>query len=477
MGQGEGTAPQRKPLRKRVGERRREQEAAPRRRRLILVGAAVAVVVVVAVPWGWRTVTDPGPQPTAAQTVSAYFDAQATGDCELLRDLLTKSSWSQDGELSADEFVDECEVALIGFRPITDDVQIDLVGDGGEYDLDDHPTQGLVTLSSSEAEGRTVREGGRWRIEIDPEVLTLGASIEDRVRAYVDAYNAGDCDLLHRQLADATWSQDGGLSADEFAQRCAAEVGRNAERRPLIVDAVDLGPNPGADRDTGGSERRVDVGLHRVGDASLAGHLDRVELVREGLAWKVTAIPDSLAETSDQGDTDDEEDDTEEDPDTGGQVGTPGTDVADASGRVVPAFEWVELQDDLVYEVDLGRGHRCWSYEDRPTGYPDGVPPMIGIERAFGDCAGEVRVSVRAFPDDGEAQRVAERLVDDALAADPTAVETQVPGLDDALGARGRGAVVNAVRDGWLVSVEIESGGSALALAAATVQAQLEDLA
>jgi hypothetical protein len=187
--------------------------------------------------------------------------------------------------------------------------------------------------------------------------------------------------------------------------------------------------------------------------------------------------PDQLNEANEN---DNEDDST---PASGGQaVGTPGSDEADASGRVVPTFERVELQDRLVDVVDRS-GRTCWRYEDRGATYPGNVPPMIGIVRAFGDRAGEVEVAVRACPDDAAAQDAAEHLVNQAV-IDDDAARTQVPGLDGAVGVTlacpapaltcDSQATAYVVRDQRLVSVDVDSAD--IATAATVLRSQLDQL-
>ena len=446
-----------------------------RRRRRVVVGAGLAVVL------GWwsvRAVAADGPARTPAETVTAFFDAQRAGDCELLVDLLTESSWSQDGTLTRDGFVDACGEALAGYRPVPGPVTIELVVDGERYGspTEDEADRALVRIGGlryEAPEGTLVREGGAWRIETDERVLVVGGSAAERLQRYVDAYDAGDCERMRLFLAEPTCSQDRTLSEDEFADRCARAVGRaagdgdGADRRPLVVDAMTIGF-----RQSDRSVPSVAVTVHRDGELPLEDHSDEATFVREGLVWQLVGLPEGATDT------------------------------------VVPVFEWVELQDVLVDEV-VRPDDDCTSYQDVEAAQPAGDPQTSGVTRDFSSCFLGVNVSLRSFPDDAAAREAAEDLVDRELSdLPPTAadladsfperdpseleraadsyrpsVEAPVPGIDGALGVRTScsvsgcsGASAHAIRDGLLVSVEVQYGDPDMAVAAATVAAQLERL-
>jgi hypothetical protein len=106
--------------------------------------------------WAWRAFADEGRTP--ARTVSLFFAAQEAGDCELVLDLLTEASWSQDGARSRREFLDECRAALVGYQPVVDEVSIAPQDDDGHArrDGDCNRLADLVTLEAGRWPGPTI---------------------------------------------------------------------------------------------------------------------------------------------------------------------------------------------------------------------------------------------------------------------------------------------------------------------------------
>lgn len=430
--------------------------------------------------WGWQAQGGSGEGRTPSQAASGFFEAQRTGDCDRLLDLLTEDSWSQGGEWSEREFLDRCEAALVGYRPIVEQVELEVVddrdfadesGDRARVALDGRPTYEDPT-------GRMVRDGGEWRVETDPDVFVLGRSIDDTLRGYVDAYNAGDCDALRSFLAEATWSLEGSLSEDEFAERCRAVVDDPAGRRPLVVRWVD--PRS-ADEDH--VDRRIaDVHVVRSDDVSILD-LDSAAavFVREDLTWGFAGL-----------------------------AGASGTTLAEGpSGpEPVPTFDWLDLQDRLVDEIPFA-DELCMTYYDQSASHPDGNRPARSILREFQGCSAGVKVTLYRFGDDAAARAATEPMVRILLAdRPPTAdelagvapdedpadleryaagyrpnVEAAVPGLADARGVQTScsvdgcgGGQVFGVRDGVLVRVETTYGDPDLSGAAGVLQAQMERL-
>ncbi|HEV7762383.1 MAG TPA: hypothetical protein VGO78_25415, partial [Acidimicrobiales bacterium] len=428
------------------GDGGRRRKVRPR-----LVALGLGAVLVAA--WGWRSVTNPGPGRTPAQTVSAFFDAQRTGDCERLIDVLTEASWSQDGRRSRDDFLDQCADALVGYHPPVGRVVIE-VDDDGKSDRATVFTGGR-TFETDEPEGRLVREDGAWRVEPDPEVLRIGRSVDDTLRGYVDAFNDRDCEGMLDYLAETTWSQDGTRSDSHFLTQCAAALTSEPDEPPLVVGGVDV------ERD--GDRALADTAVVTSGAPTVdLQEPESTLFVREDLTWTVAGVADASGEVVEPADGD----------------------------APVPLFEVPRLQSHLVDEVRSG-DRACATFIDSAVPHPEGYHPARSIQREF-SC--DVAVTLYRFDDDIDARLAAEIMVNKELAdlpptatdlAETTAAnpalgeqydqddlerfaasyrpneEARVPGLPHALGVHTfcsadgcSGSVVLGVRSGVLVRVD-----------------------
>jgi hypothetical protein len=237
---------------------------------------AAGAVLVVAAWFGWQALADDEPGLTPADTVTSFFEAQRQGDCALVLDLVTESSRSgTDGRPSGSGFLDRCAQALVGYSPAQGALSLGR-GDDGDR----------ISVSREDgtfSDGVVVREQGEWRVEVDAGTLTVGRSPEQTLRAYLDAYNAGDCDVLLTLVAPATRTRGGELSEPDAAARCEEIFEASADRTPLMVVQLEMGES--AD----GVVAEVTVrGEGRRPTAGSEPH--RVQLVWDGLAWTLGGI-------------------------------------------------------------------------------------------------------------------------------------------------------------------------------------------
>lgn len=256
-----------------------------RMRVLALVGAAVVVAAVV----GWRAGTPGGGEAerTPADTVAVFFEAQRVGDCDLLADLVTEASLSQRGEWTRGDFLDRCARALVGYHPAEGALTIRRGEDDDQRRVRRFRRGGLGTL---------VKEGGEWRVDVDTRTLTIGRSVADTVRAYVDAYNARDCEALLPLVAEVTRTQAGNTDESHAASQCEALMAEAAGRQPLVVTVLEADPAGLLNGAT------VDVAVHREDTSPHGGRPERVSMVREGLTWTVMGVEgDNRSERTENG--------------------------------------------------------------------------------------------------------------------------------------------------------------------------------
>lgn len=220
-----------------------------RRERGALLVALLAVVAVVTTS-AW-IVLGRDQERSIEATVDAFFEARHDGDCERLVGVLSEASWSEDGHLTRQQFVDQCTDVVADHRPALDRVEI--VSETSAHAVveiamlpDDDPDpltpqEGLDVYQPDfdghalYEQGRLVREDGTWKVETDARFLRIGRSVDEAVRGFVDAYNTGDCEQLIDYLSEATWSEDGQVSREQYLSQCAED----ADARTAAVDPDD----------------------------------------------------------------------------------------------------------------------------------------------------------------------------------------------------------------------------------------------
>jgi hypothetical protein len=441
-----------------------------------VVGAVVVVVLVVAAVWS--AVRGGGePELSPAQVVSGFFHAQRDGDCARLLDLVSEASWSDGGERSRDEFLDQCEAALEGYRPAVgrlDIGEVDEDGDRVTVGLPPGSTRPVVGDHDEGPRGTLVREDGRWMVRLDDFVLHIGRSVDETVSGYLEAYDQADCERLVGYLSEAVWSVDARTTTD-FVTLCQQEVeDRPSWGRPQALAATVTEVSV---EDDDRAEAVVTVTLGGGAVRGPAGEAETVRLVKDGLQWRLAgseALPD------------------------------------DWPGAPLRAVVYAELEPRLVDEVVTDT--TCSTYLDDSADPPSaGTGSPFGITRSFRSCYAEV--SVYPFTGDDQARRAVESMADAVLndplptASDLDATEAEnpigrdrslaewqayvdtlrpnhaaeVPGLPDALGVQSwcdvegcSAAAAFVTRGPVAVAVRMEVGN--LDDAARILSAQLERL-
>jgi hypothetical protein len=451
--------------------------------------AGTGVLVVAAAAWlTTRPGGGPGEEgPSVGHTVSTFFQAQRDEDCRRLVDLLTEASWSQDGELSRGEFLEQCADAVDGYREAAYEPRLRAPGAsfhveivGGDGDRSSEGDRAVVRFESFTAdeewwydlEGRLVREDGEWKVETDPYVLPIGRSIEDTVRGFVDAYDEGDCERLLDHLSRPTWSQDGQVDRQEFLEACrrAADDRRELGQPPVSVAQVEMPDPPNDDQVT------VEATLSLTGGLA-ASPSTSVTLVREGLEWTLDV----------------------------GQLPRRG-----GAGTPFLTLDLAELQTRLVDETGLPEGP-CFDYGERRVQDGQSGGAERGIRREFACEGTDPSVTLYRYADDAEAGEAADRLAAEivqdppptpeetgmgGIITDPAELATYVadfrpnqavavPGMPEARGVlsfcRVDGcstAVAFAVRNGVVVEARLPAPAAEadIGKAATVLQAQLERL-
>jgi hypothetical protein len=421
---------------------------------------AAVVVAVLVTAWGPARARDGGGGPglSPGQVVGAFFLAQRDGDCGRLVDLVSEASWSDGGERSRHEFLDQCDAALEGYRPAVDQLVIRSVGEDGDrvpvaWSAGRSPAE-VVYRDPEAVNGSLVREEGRWRVRLDGSVLHLGRSVPETVRGYLDAYNRADCARLVGFLAESVWSASA-TSRAEFVRRCEQEADdRRSLGPPLAVEAA--GTIEVSDVEEERAEAAVTVALGGSPIRGDAGGRETVRLVKEGLQWRLA-----------------------------GSEGLPD----DWAGAPLRAVVYAELEARLADEVVTGSA--CSTYVDN---LDDGVVwsapsdvsgDIVGIARSFSSCGAEV--SVQRFTDDEPARRAAQSMadsvIDDPLPTARDHANHPVPGVPDAWGVRAGcdvegcdSASAIAARGPVVVAVTMDSAAGDLDDAARILHAQLERL-
>jgi hypothetical protein len=174
----------------------------------------------------------------AEDTVTAFFEAQAAGDCEALLDILSETTWSDSGRLDRDGFRALCPEVVArhgnrfdGFLTAGDEA----VGDGTALVAVSLTIQGDETVGSRPYV-RLVVENGQWRVE-PREAVQLGRSPWIVLEDHLAALAAGDCEGVLATLSEATWSAEGSRSREEFLASCEDALGQPGSYNPGIVVA------------------------------------------------------------------------------------------------------------------------------------------------------------------------------------------------------------------------------------------------
>jgi hypothetical protein len=240
-----------------------------------VAGLALAALVA-GVVWIARADDDGGSSRTAQETVNAFYAAQRDGNCGRLIGLLAEKSWSDDGHRTRAEFLDQCEEVLDRFE-----LRVDPAGRHVEDDLpdDEAPGRARVEVSSIDVAGVLVWEDDAWKVVTDPRVLYIGRSVEDTVRGYTEAFDAGDCVVMLDHLSEAAWSEGGTLDREAFLDDCGDEADRRvaSAEKPLQILHLEVAVD-----DDGSAIAAVAFDENVLGDSD-----DVVTLVREGLEWKL----------------------------------------------------------------------------------------------------------------------------------------------------------------------------------------------
>jgi len=360
--------------------------------------AVVAAIVVAALVWQFGgaisdslpgSVSDDGRTP--GQTVSGFFHAQAAGDCERLVGLLTEESWSDGGNLSRGQFLDQCAEAVEGYQPNVGAVDVELDDDeGGSASDGDRARVEILSAGvadvvddddrSSLPTGRLVREDGEWKVQTDPTVLHVGRSVEETIWAYADAYNRGDCEAIANLLGEDVWSSGGDLDRDGFLDACGQGAIRRDERAQPAL-GVPMGT---VAIDDDGSHATITV--ENYGSMRINGwSSEEATLVRDGFEWKIEAAE-------------------------GGDGFAPW-----APFRFV---HLTELQTELVDDVSRDGSH-CYQYFDQSLA-ADNSPP--GVERDFGGAC-DASLTVYRLGDADEARAFADERATEILEDPPPTAE------------------------------------------------------
>lgn len=443
--------------RERASEQRVGGGLTERQRRRLVVGCLVVLTLM------WQEVKDdgddrPGEHPLAAQlaagagrspgqTVSAFFHAQAAGDCErLVDDLITEDSWSDGGRLTRRQFLDRCADAVDGYQPVVGEVQIDFLDTAGVASEGDRATVSIAATGGADVvdggdpytdggRGTLVREDGEWKVETDPAALHVGPSVEETVAAYVAAYDQGDCATITGLLSEDVWSQGGDLDRDEFVQACGQDADRRRERAQPTLHVM---------------AARVSIEHDGRATAAIEGRDPSLTSIVNGPAEEATFTRDGFRWTIDRAEE------------------SPGTVPWVPFGSVLRS----EIQAELVDSFD-GDGLRCLTYGDDAVSLMDGQP---GVRREYPGCATSVTMYRLGNPD--EAQAFVAEWVEELY---PLLEPVPVPGVPDAVGIRSGCAV-----DGCQSTIAIASAGGhvvivelhdeTLTTTTAVLQAQLEVL-
>lgn len=229
--------------------------------------------------------------PEPMDTLDRFLDAQRTGDCAGLRDVVSEDSWSLHGGRTAGEFDRLCEDALEGhtvLAPAAENLfHVGLFGP----DVPEPDTRVEVTSGSTPEgapEGTLLWDGERWLVELDPHVLSLGRSPRETVERYVAAYSEGDCDAMFDHLGPDLDTPD----ARDACERWAA-LRADSEEPPVVAGF--MYPTTAGGAETAQVEVDFDRRLHPTAPG------DTAHLAVDGLEWVIestttgAATPDPTA--------------------------------------------------------------------------------------------------------------------------------------------------------------------------------------
>jgi hypothetical protein len=272
-----------------------------------LLGGLVVVVAIVVVAGVGCGVGERSSQRSAEETVRAFFEARRAGDCERLAELVSRRSRSAGGPAEHDRFVEACAEVVGDYRPELATVEV--VSEGGsdavvnmavEHARPLSPDRGDGVLSVS-VDGETrayevghlVHEGGEWKVEVDEGFLRVGRSVDQTVRAFVNAFNDDDCerlvDSVSESLREAMWSDGERSSREAAVEACATAAGARRELPDIPVTlaqpaTVDVSLDRG-----GGATARWDVSAEVP-----SGPRETATLVKDALGWKLDSLPEGV---------------------------------------------------------------------------------------------------------------------------------------------------------------------------------------
>lgn len=286
-----------------------------RRLWLPLLGSGVVVSVAVGAV-SVRAATEASASDDVKAAVEAFFEARQAGDCDRVLAAVSEASWSEQGRLDREGFLERCpevvehyQPGLVDVRVVSLDgddatVQVELpVEDDAERDLAERDrTEGLLVEESDEGErtesaygdGRVVREDGRWKVEMDAAALGLGPSARDTVLGLLEAYRDGKCEEAADLVSDEAWSGVDRTDRAGFLDDCSVLASAReqllAELQPTAIADEVLTVLPRVPMPS----QRVSLWISAQQDKSFAEPVvdegAPVELLVEDLRWKIADL-------------------------------------------------------------------------------------------------------------------------------------------------------------------------------------------
>ena len=419
----------------------------PSGRRPVPLGVVAAVLVIGVLAAGgviaWRVLAaepDPNPEPSSPEEVLAeFYRAQEAGDCERLLSVLSEETWSDDGDRTREEFLEQCPDALEGYRrPDPEDSAGTGIELRREFDPVEQEDVYVVTTGPGtgrpHGDGRLIQEGGEWKIVADEHLLRIGPPPTAALRHYLRAYAAGDCEAIPDHVAEETWSDDGRLDRREYLERCAAAVDARSPSLDTEPSVASFGVN-------------VEGGDRAVITARGDGGSFKVLMVKKGLRWMVLGeqVRGAPAKT----------------------YALPGA----PAGTHLRVLRYRELADRLPSDPVIA-GERCedgLDIDDREPDVPKRLSGGASASRWYNGC--ELQVALYEFAD-AETARLAANHIAGRMLADGNH-RLEVPGHPAAIGVESRPTgVVSVLRahDNLLVVVVSHLGDTRQAAQMLSVQ-------